>query len=79
MRSQRPTLKVSAASKSMFIANVLYDGGSEDRQLAEEVVDDRHRRVRHDLEAGDVIEAVATVARISGVDSSRKISYCSPC
>ncbi|KAA1472737.1 beach-domain-containing protein [Dentipellis sp. KUC8613] len=42
----------------------------EDRELAEDVVEDKHRRVRHELEPGDVIEAVATVARITGVDSS---------
>ncbi|KAJ7579061.1 beach-domain-containing protein [Mycena floridula] len=41
-----------------------------DGQLAEEIADDKHRRVRHELEPGDVIEAVATVARIAGVDSS---------
>ncbi|KAI0317827.1 beach-domain-containing protein [Amylostereum chailletii] len=39
-------------------------------QLAEDVVDDKHRRVRHELEPGDVIDAVSTVARIVGVDSS---------
>ena len=38
-------------------------------------MDDKLRRVRHELEPGDVIEAVATVARIDGVDSSR---MCSP-
>ena len=37
----------------------------------DEVVDDKLRRVRHELEPGDVIEAVSTVARITGVDSSR--------
>lgn len=42
-----------------------------DKQLTEEVIDDKLRRIRHDLEPGDVIEAVATVARIVGVDSSR--------
>ena len=42
-----------------------------DKQLVEDVVDDKLRRVRHELEPGDVIEAVATVARIAGVDSSR--------
>ncbi|EAU86631.2 hypothetical protein CC1G_07289 [Coprinopsis cinerea okayama7 len=42
----------------------------DDKQLTEEVVDDKLRRIRHDLEPGDVIEAVATVARIVGVDSS---------
>jgi hypothetical protein len=35
-------------------------------------VDDKHRRVRHELEPGDVIEAVSTIARITGVDSSRE-------
>jgi hypothetical protein len=43
----------------------------DNQQLAEEIVDDKLRRVRHELEPGDVIEAVATVARIDGVDSSR--------
>ncbi|KAJ7337518.1 beach-domain-containing protein [Mycena albidolilacea] len=42
----------------------------DDRQLVEEITDDKHRRVRHELEPGDVIEAVTTVARIAGVDSS---------
>lgn len=42
-----------------------------DRVLDEEVLDDKHRRVRHELEAGDVINAAETVARISGIDSFR--------
>lgn len=46
-----------------------------DKQLAEEITEDKHRRVRHELEPGDVIEAVGTVARIAGVDSSRE--FCS--
>ncbi|EPQ51421.1 beach-domain-containing protein [Gloeophyllum trabeum ATCC 11539] len=41
-----------------------------DGDLAEEIVEDKHRRVRHELEPGDVIEGVCTVARIAGVDSS---------
>ncbi|THH31660.1 hypothetical protein EUX98_g2544 [Antrodiella citrinella] len=41
-----------------------------DDHLDEEVQEDKHRRVRHELEPGDVIEAVYTVARIAGVDSS---------
>lgn len=45
------------------------------QQLTEEIVDDKLRRIRHELEPGDVIEAVATVARIDGVDSSRMCSY----
>ena len=44
---------------------------SPDRVLEEEVLDDKHRRVRHELEAGDVIDAAETVARISGIDSFR--------
>jgi hypothetical protein len=46
-----------------------------DKQLTEEVIDDKLRRIRHDLEPGDVIEAVATVARIVGVDSSRALHF----
>lgn len=42
-----------------------------DRQLDDEVREDKHRRIRHDLEPGDIIEAVNSVARISGVDSFR--------
>ncbi len=41
--------------------------------MQEEVVDDKHRRVRHELEPGDVIEAAETVARISGIDSTRSL------
>jgi hypothetical protein len=44
----------------------------DNRQLAEDVVDDKHRSVRHELEPGDIIEAVSTIARITGVDSSRE-------
>lgn len=43
--------------------------------MQEEVVDDKHRRVRHELEPGDVIEAAETVARISGIDSTRVLIY----
>ncbi|TFK36229.1 hypothetical protein BDQ12DRAFT_737089 [Crucibulum laeve] len=42
----------------------------DDKQLADDIVDDKLRRIRHELEPGDVIEAVGTVARIAGVDSS---------
>ncbi|KAL4077210.1 hypothetical protein V8B97DRAFT_1866535 [Scleroderma yunnanense] len=37
--------------------------------LLEDIVEDKHRRVRYELEPGDIIEAVSTVARVSGVDS----------
>jgi hypothetical protein len=40
--------------------------------LAEDVVEDKLRRIRHELEPGDVIEAVTTIARIAGVDSFRE-------
>ena len=36
-------------------------------------MDDKLRRVRHELEPGDVIEAVATVARVDGVDAYREL------
>ena len=39
--------------------------------LADEFGEDKHRRVRHELEPGDVIEAVSTICRVSGVDSYR--------
>ena len=59
----------------IFIVRCCYDcrvkSMLDNQQLAEEIVDDKLRRVRHELEPGDVIEAVATVARIDGVDSSR--------
>ncbi|KAI0300557.1 beach-domain-containing protein [Multifurca ochricompacta] len=48
----------------------------DNRQLAEDVADDKHRRVRHELEPGDVIEAVSTIARITGVDSSPGLLIC---
>ena len=50
----------------------MIDVFTEDRELMEAEVDDKLRRVRHELEPGDVIEAVSTVARITGVDSSRE-------
>ncbi|KAG8221472.1 hypothetical protein J3R82DRAFT_1685 [Butyriboletus roseoflavus] len=37
--------------------------------LTDEIADDKHRRVRHELEPGDIIEAVSTICRVSGVDS----------
>jgi hypothetical protein len=49
---------------------------SDTRQLIEDIPEDKHRRVRHELEAGDVIEAVHTVARVVGVDSSRERHHC---
>lgn len=44
-----------------------------DDQWMDELPDDKLRRVRRELEDGDVIEAVCTVTRIVGVDSSRKL------
>jgi len=49
---------------------------SGDRQITEEIIEDKLRRVRHQLEPGDVIEAVSTICRIAGVDSFRKWSHC---
>lgn len=42
---------------------------------ADDDPEDKHRRVRHQLEPGDVIEAVTTVARVIGVDSSGRVKY----
>ena len=47
-----------------------------DHQLAEEVTEDKLRRVRHQLEPGDVIEVVSTVCQVSGVNSFHKQSNC---
>ncbi|KAG2357108.1 hypothetical protein BDR07DRAFT_1421270 [Suillus spraguei] len=46
-----------------------WTGEDGDHQLAEEITEDKLRRVRHQLEPGDVIEAVSTVCRVAGVDS----------
>lgn len=43
--------------------------------MLDEYSEDNLRRIRRDLHSGDVIEAVCTVTRIVGVDSSRKLSY----
>jgi hypothetical protein len=64
---------VSKLATLCLMTSVL-TGHTDDRQLAEEVTEDKHRRVRHELEPGDIIEAVTTVARIDGVDSSRQHS-----
>ncbi|KAH7092832.1 beach-domain-containing protein [Auriculariales sp. MPI-PUGE-AT-0066] len=42
----------------------------EDQQWGDDMTEDKLRRVRHQLEPGDVIQAVKTVTRIVGVDSS---------
>ncbi|KAF8882140.1 hypothetical protein BD779DRAFT_1544178 [Infundibulicybe gibba] len=59
-------LEVPPWAESYEISSTEFEGG----QLAEEITDDKHRRIRHELEPGDVIDAVGTVARIAGVDSS---------
>jgi len=40
---------------------------------ADDDPEDKHRKVRHELEPGDVIESITTVARVTGVDSSGKV------
>ena len=37
------------------------------------MAEDKHRRVRHELQPGDIIDVVCTVTCIVGVDSSRKM------
>lgn len=54
------------ASPNTMVVSSCEEG---DHQLAEEITEDKLRRVRHQLEPGDVIEAVSTVCRIAGVDS----------
>jgi len=48
---------------------------AEEPEWAEDVGEDKHRRVRHELEPGDIIEAVQTATRIVGVDSSRELTH----
>ncbi|KAL5513687.1 BPH1 [Sanghuangporus vaninii] len=47
-----------------------YELDANDEQWIDEFSEDKLRRVRHELENGDVIDAVFTVSRIVGVDSS---------
>ncbi|CCA74831.1 related to WD repeat and FYVE domain-containing protein 3 [Serendipita indica DSM 11827] len=42
----------------------------EEQQWDEDMKDDKHRRVRHELEPGDVIQDVRNVTRVTGVDAS---------
>ncbi|KAG2136966.1 uncharacterized protein EDB93DRAFT_1253823 [Suillus bovinus] len=63
---------LSLSQSELTSSNTLvpsWTGEDGDHQLAEEITEDKLRRVRHQLEPGDVIEAVSTVCRISGVDS----------
>ena len=45
-----------------------------DPHLHEDIQEDKLRRIRPGLEPGDVIDAVYTIARISGIDSLREYS-----
>lgn len=38
----------------------------------DDLEEDRLRKIRHELEPGDVIDAVKNVSRVVGVDSSRE-------
>ncbi|KAG8984948.1 hypothetical protein FRB94_005904 [Tulasnella sp. JGI-2019a] len=42
----------------------------DDQRWGEDTAEDKHRRVRHELEPGDIIEDVQTVTRIVGVNAS---------
>lgn len=44
----------------------------DDQSWDDDTTEDKHRKIRHELEPEDVIEDVRNVARIVGVDSSRK-------
>ena len=50
-------------------AEALSDGNG--NALADEFAEDKHRRVTYELEPGDIIEAISTICRVSGVDSYR--------
>ena len=69
-KSLQPRQKVSLTSCRNIYRQLTFS--AENGHLTEDVIDDKHRRVRHELEPGDVIEAISTIARIVGVDSSRK-------
>lgn len=43
----------------------------DDQKWEDDMTDDKHRRVRHQLEHGDVIQEVRNVTRVTGVDASR--------
>ncbi|KAJ3536167.1 hypothetical protein NM688_g6872 [Phlebia brevispora] len=69
---QEPSLETPASQAEVppWAENYGFPADSDEHHLEDEVVEDKHRRVRHELEPGDVIEAAETVARVSGVDSS---------
>ena len=62
---RRYVVNLSALMLSNNVSNI--DQGWDD-----DLEEDRLRKIRHELEPGDVIELVKNVARIVGVDSSRK-------
>ncbi|KAF7792655.1 hypothetical protein EIP86_003752 [Pleurotus ostreatoroseus] len=69
---QEPSLETPASAVEMppWAESYGFSADAEEHHLEDEVVEDKHRRVRHELEPGDVIEAAETVARVFGVDSS---------
>ena len=66
MNSVRQRQKVCVALTAASPCSLAQDHWADDDP------EDKHRRVRHELEPGDVIESVTTVARVIGVDSSGK-------
>ena len=57
-----------AQQESMLIIGLLDQSGWDD-----DLEEDRLRKIRHELEPGDVIEVVRNVSRVVGVDSSREL------
>lgn len=49
--------------------------GFVDQGWDNDLEEDRLRKIRHELEPGDIIELVKNVARIVGVDSSRTCRF----
>lgn len=44
-----------------------------DDRWGDDTMEDKHRRIRHELEPDDVIQDIQTVTRIVGVDASREL------
>lgn len=45
---------------------------TDDQKWEDDLTEDKQRRVRHELEPGDVIQEVRNVTRVTGVDASRQ-------
>lgn len=62
--------------RTFYMPNSGLIKSTDDNKWIDSVVEDKHRRIRHSLEQGDVIEAVHNVRRVVGIDSSGMICEC---